>query len=100
MQLLIKLFRDRFNHLEVPVSLVGSYVCEIFFTKVGGMLHNERSYDGCDLVESVGALARIVKFEADPKGPCYSRAHKKHIHIWFDLELKIGVRLVDLKDLF
>jgi hypothetical protein len=43
-------------------------------------------------------LARISEFEVDPKGPCYSRAHRKQTHFWFDLELKIGVMLVDLKD--
>lgn len=95
---LIKLFRDRFNHLEVSHILVGSDVCEIFYRKVGGMLQNERSYDGCASVERVGALARIAEFEVDLKGPCYSRAHKKQTHIWFDLELQIGVPLADLKD--
>ena len=69
-----------------------------FFSKAGGILQNEWSHDGCDLVESVSGLARISEFEADPKGPCYSRALKKQTHIWFDLELKIGVLLVDVKD--
>jgi hypothetical protein len=40
-----------------------------FFSKVGRMIQNEQNYDGCDLVESIGAIARIAKFEANPKRP-------------------------------
>lgn len=65
----------------MPLILVGSNVCEMFYSKVGGMLQNERSYDGCASVEIVGALARIVEFEFELKGPCYSRAHKKNSHL-------------------
>ena len=67
--LLIKLFRDRHSHLEVPLSLIGLEARKIFFSKVGGMIQNEQNYDGCDLVESAGAIARIAEFEANPRGP-------------------------------
>ncbi len=66
---LVKLFKDRCSHLELPQSIVGSDVCELFFSKVWGMVQNEKTYDGRDLVESVGTLARIIEFEVDPKGP-------------------------------
>ena len=49
------------------------------------MISNENNYDGCDLVESAGALARIAEFEADPTGPSFVRAHKKQTHIWTNL---------------
>ena len=77
----MQLFKDKYNHLEVPFGLFGLDVCEKKFSKVGGMISNERSYDGIDLVESAGALARIAKFEADPTGPRFVRAHKKQTHI-------------------
>lgn len=70
--LLIKLFSEKHSHLEVPLGLVGSNVCEIYFSKVGGMIKNERNYDGCDLVESIGAVTRIAEFEADPTGSSYA----------------------------
>lgn len=74
---LVELFRDRFSHLDVPLSIVRSDVCELFFSKVGGMIQTERTYDGCILVESVGTLARIVEFEVDPKGQSINKAHDK-----------------------
>jgi hypothetical protein len=96
--LLIKLFKDKYNHLEVPFGLLGSDVCEIFFSKVGGMISNERNYDGIDLVESAGALARIAEFEADPTGPRFLRAHKKQTHIWNELEKNSTLEAADLRD--
>jgi hypothetical protein len=94
--LLIKLFRDPHNHLEVPLSLTGSDACKIFFSKVGGMIENERNYDGCDLVESAGAIARIAEFEANPKGPQFARAHKIQTHIWIELEKNSTLPLANL----
>ena len=96
--LLIKLFRDRHCHLEVPLSLTSSDACEIFFSKVGGMNQNEQNYDGCDLVESVEAIARIAEFEANPKGPQFARAHKKQTHIWTELEKNSTLSLANLGD--
>lgn len=52
---LIKLFRDQFSHLQVLLSIVRSYVCEVLFSKVGGMIQIERTYDDYDMVESVDA---------------------------------------------
>ena len=46
-----KLFRDRFSHLQVPVSIVDYDVREVFFCKVGGIIQNERTYDGFHLIE-------------------------------------------------
>jgi hypothetical protein len=50
------------------------------------MIQNERTYDGCDLVGSVGALAIIVEFEVDPKDPSFNKAFKKQTQIWYNLE--------------
>ena len=93
--LLIKLFQDRHSHLEVPLSLTGSNACEIFFSEVGGMIQNKRNYNGCDLVESAGAIA---EFEANPKGPQFAWAHKKQTHIWTELEKNSTLPLANLDD--
>ena len=66
---------------------VGSDVCEVFFRKVGGLIQNERKYEGCDLVGRVGASARIVEYEVDPKDPSFNKAHKKQTHVWYNVEL-------------
>ena len=51
------------------------------------MIQNERTYDGCDLVGSGGALAIIVEIEVDPKDPNFNKAHEKQTQIWYNLEL-------------
>lgn len=63
--LLIKLLKDHFSHLQVPMSTVGYDICEVFLSKVGVMIQNERTYDGCDLVESVDDLTNYN----EPNGP-------------------------------
>lgn len=54
--LLIKLFKDKYNHLEIPFNFLGSNVCGKESNIVGGMISNKRNYDGCDLVESSQAF--------------------------------------------
>ena len=73
----VKLFRVWSSHLWVPLSIVGFDVFEVFFSKVGGLIQNERTYGGCVLVESVGTLARIAKLEVDPKGQSFNKDHNK-----------------------
>jgi hypothetical protein len=43
--LLVSIFRDRYPNLQVPLHLTGSDSCEIFFSKIGGMVGMERAYD-------------------------------------------------------
>ena len=80
------------------MSLTCSDVCEFFFSKVNGLIQNERNYDGCDLVENVGPIVHIAQFEANPKGPQFPRAHKKQNHIWTELEKNLTLPLADLGD--
>lgn len=96
--LLIKLFKKKYNHLEVPFSLPGSNVCEQYFSKVGGMISSKRNYDGCELADSSRALARIVEFEAKHTGSGFMRAHKKPMHIWTKLKKRFRLGAVDLGD--
>ena len=44
-------------------------VCEVFFSKVGGIIQNEMTYDGFGIVESACGSARIDEFEVDLKDP-------------------------------
>ena len=94
----IVLFKDKYNHLEFLFGLLESDVCEFFSNKVGGMISNEKNYDGIDLVESARALARIAEFEADPIGPCFGRAHKKQTHMWNEVEKNSTLEVADLRD--
>jgi hypothetical protein len=43
--LLIKMFRDHFSTLSVPLHLTGFDSCEIFFSRVCGMVGMERAYN-------------------------------------------------------
>lgn len=95
--LLIKIFRDRYSHLAVPLSSTGSDACENFFSKVGGMVSNERCYDGCDLLSSAGALNRISEFQAG-SNLSFPAAHSKQENIWVDMNHMPGIPLANLNN--
>ena len=78
----IKLFRDKFSNSQIPFSLLGSNSCEVFLSKVGSMVGNERSYDGYDLVESLGGMNRMAKHHGAPSSLVFPKSHKKQENIW------------------
>lgn len=80
--LLMKMFRDKFPSLPVPLSRTGSDVCEIFFSKVGGMAGVERSYNFGDLLRAASTLNRQAEIEGDDDGVRFPRAHKKMKTVW------------------
>ena len=47
----------------------------------------KRTYNGCDLIRSIGALARIAKFKVDPKDPSFNKAYKKRLTFGLTLRL-------------
>jgi len=47
---LVKHFRDKYPHLLVPLHLLQSNSCKIFFSNIGGMNGMECCYDFYDLV--------------------------------------------------
>ena len=52
----------------------------------------KRTYNGCDLIRSIGALARIAKFKVDPKDPSFNKAYKKRLtkkRLTFGLTLRL-----------
>ena len=66
--LLVKHFRDVYPHLPVPLHLIGSDFCEIFFSKIGGMNGMERSYDFHDLMNTTNTLNRLSNVEYGDNG--------------------------------
>jgi hypothetical protein len=97
--LLLKMFRDKFPSLPVPLSCTGSDVCEIFFSKVGGMAGVERSYDFGDLLRAASTLNRQAELEGNKDGVRFPRAHKKMKIVWKQLHpIPEGVPVADLGD--
>ena len=80
--LLIKLFRDQYSNLSSVLHLIGSDVCEKFFSKVGGMVGAERAYDFTNLLHAVGTLNRVVEEEQNPQGIHFKKYHNKQENIW------------------
>jgi len=54
--LLVTHFRDKCPHLAIPLHLINSDSCEIFFSNIGGMVELERARDFHELVGSTNTL--------------------------------------------
>ncbi|MCO5601185.1 hypothetical protein L7F22_055304, partial [Adiantum nelumboides] len=76
---------DFYLGLQCPSDLLGSDAAEIFFSKIGSMVGQERSYDLIDMLHNIGILNRLAHFECKEDGPLLARAHKKQEHIWSEL---------------
>ena len=96
--LLIKMFRDFYPSLKCPLHLTGTYAAEIYFSKIGGMIGQERAFDFGDLLHSIGSLNKIAMHECSVDGLTFSRAHKKQEHIWKCLNKQEGSLEADLGD--
>ncbi|MCO5575578.1 hypothetical protein L7F22_029380 [Adiantum nelumboides] len=75
----------------------GSDVCEHFFSKVGGMIRNERCYDGVDLLSSAGALNRLAEIQSSSI-LVFSVAHSKQESIWTAMNHAHGQTLANLDE--
>lgn len=83
----------------MPFHLIGSNACEIFFSKVGGMVGMERAYDLNELMSSVNALNHLSTIEYGENGLHFGRTHNKQCNIWAKLHLlKDGKVCADLCD--
>lgn len=99
MVLLIKLFRDAYDHLPVPFHLTGSDSCEIFFSKVGGMQGMERAYDFHELVGCANTVNKLAAMEYRKNGLQFDRAHNKQRNVWSEIHpLAPGELPADLSD--
>ncbi|MCO5595094.1 hypothetical protein L7F22_049132 [Adiantum nelumboides] len=74
----------------------GLDVAEIYFSKIGGMIGQERAFDFEDLLHSIGSLNKIAMHECNSDGLTFSRAHKKQEHIWKSLNKQEEGLEVDL----
>ncbi|MCO5591659.1 hypothetical protein L7F22_045650 [Adiantum nelumboides] len=77
--------RDFYPGLKCPLHLLGFDVAKIFFSKIGSMVGQERSYDLMDMLRTIGILNRLAHFECKEDGPLFARAHKKQEHVWSEL---------------
>ena len=80
--LLVCHFRDKYSHLPVPLHLTGSDSCEIFFSKIGGMVGMERAYDFHELVSIANTLNRLSEIEYSENGLQFGRVHNKMENVW------------------
>ena len=80
--LLVCHFRDKYSHLPVPLHLTGSDSCEIFFSKIGGMVGMECAYDFHELVGIANTLNRLSGIEYSENGLQFGRVHNKMENVW------------------
>ncbi|KAL3680514.1 hypothetical protein R1sor_023470 [Riccia sorocarpa] len=83
--LLVRLFRDKFPGLSVPLHLLGSDCCEHFFSRVGGMSGVERNYDFGDLLDCASGLNRLTTLEYGEENLRFSKVQVKQQTIWSKL---------------
>ena len=83
--LLICHFRDKYPHLVVPLHLTGSDSCEVFFSKIGGMVGMERAYDFQELLGAANTVNHLSQIEYGGNGLKFERAHNKMNNIWAKL---------------
>ena len=74
-----------YPNLAVPLHLTGSDSCEIFFSKIGGMVGLERAYDFHELVSTANTLNQLSGIEYGENGLKFGRMHKKMTNIWAQL---------------
>jgi hypothetical protein len=97
--LLIKMFRDFYPALEVPLHLTRSDSCEIFFSRIGGMQGMERAYNFHELINCANALNQLSAIEYGENGLQFGRAHNKQKNVWADLHpLQEGEDIANLAD--
>ena len=78
-------FRDKYPHLSVPFHLTGSDACEVFFSKVGGMVGMERAYDFQELLGAANTINHLSQIEYGGNGIKFARVHNKMNNIWAKL---------------
>ena len=75
--LLITLFKEKHPTLLVPLYLIGSDSCKIFFSKISSMVGMEKAYDFHELVWCANTLNQLAKVEYGLDGLKFARVHNK-----------------------
>ena len=83
--LLIVHFRDRYPHLSVPLHLTRSDSCEIFFSKIRGMVEMEQAYDFCEMFNCANTMNNLATIKYVENGLKFGRLHNKMTNVWADL---------------
>jgi hypothetical protein len=97
--LLVKLFRDSYPGLQVPLHLTGSDSCKIFFSRIGGMVGMEKAYNFHELITCTNALNQLSAVEYGKNGLKFSRVHNKQKNVWANLyPLEVGEEVANLVD--
>lgn len=97
--ILVMHFRDKYPHLPIPLHLTGSDACEVFFSKIGGMVGLEIAYDFHELVNCANTLNHLSSIEYGENGLKFGRVHNKMTNIWAEINsLEEGETLCDLGD--
>jgi hypothetical protein len=65
---LIRLFRDQYPTFPVPLHLIGSDACEIFFSKVDSMVGMERAYNFHELIRCANTFNQLAAVEYGTNG--------------------------------
>jgi hypothetical protein len=93
------MFRDKYSHLPVPLHLIGSDSCEVFFSKIGGMVGLERAYDFHEVVGTAHTFNHLSGIDYGKNGLQFWKAHNKMENIWDKLHpLADGETALDLGD--
>ena len=96
---LVMHFQNKYPHLSVPLHLTGSDACEIFFSKIGGMVGLERAYDFHELVNCANTFNHLSSIEYGENGLKFGKVHNKMTNIWAEINsLEDGETLCDLGD--
>jgi hypothetical protein len=66
--LLIKHLKYQYLELTVPLHLTKPDSCEVFFSKIGGMVGMECAYEFCELVNCTNTFIHVVVIEYGENG--------------------------------
>jgi len=73
--------------LSIPLHLLGSDACEIFFSKIGGIEGHERAYNFHQLISIANTLNRLTATKYKDSGLKFRRVNNKMKNVWIDLYL-------------
>jgi hypothetical protein len=95
--LLIKHFKDQYPKLTIILHLTRSYSCEMFFSKIGGMVGMECAYDFLKLVNCTNTFNHVHAIEYGENGFKFGKVHNKMENVWVALHpLQEGESIANL----
>ena len=80
--LLLKLFRDKYPHLECPFDRCGTDCCEDLFSALGSFVDNKHTYSVYDAIQTLRAKLDLERIKAH--GNLNFKERKRHRTACFD----------------